>query len=226
MGQIVGCFTNGSPIYKDDLTHKSVFINCDFRHSDLSELDLKSMNFFQCEFTGASFRESKFTDVKFRSCVLDDIDAYSTHFIGVTFSRISMQRSLLTKAKFLITHWSSVDISGSKIFDLDMQETDSGSCILGFQKDVIGQPKQLLDRYFTVDADTPMAALLGKGAVKRITNSVIEEHISKSKKIYKRLFRFLSRILGLRTVNSYDGEYMRNSEWEWLQKDLDKIRKT
>ena len=40
MVQIVGYFSNGSPVFKDDLTQKSVFINCDFRHSDLSELDL------------------------------------------------------------------------------------------------------------------------------------------------------------------------------------------
>ena len=135
-----------------------------------------------------------------------------------------MKSSLLTKAKFLITHWSAVEISGSKIFDLDMQITeDSDLCILGFQKDVIGQPKQLSDGYFTVDANTPMAAR-GRGIVKRITNSVIEERISKSKKMYKRLFRFLSRILGLRTVNSYDDSEW--DEWEWLQKKLDKIRKT
>ena len=221
MAQIVGYFSNGSPIYKDDLTQQSVFGNCDFRHSRLSELDLKSISFFQCDFTSASFRESKFTDVVFNACILDSIDAYSTQFSGTSFNSVSMKWSLLTKATFLVKDWSGVDLSYSKIFDMDMQETkDSGSCILGYQHEVIGQPIRLIDGYFTVDQDTPLAARLGRGTIKRISNSVIEEKFSKSKQIPKSLVWFLRKTLGLGTFN----QYMEN-ENEWIQKKLDKSRK-
>ena len=222
MTQIVGYFSNGNPIYKDDLTKQSVFINCDFRHSRLQELDLKSISFFQCDFTSASLRESKFTDVVFNACVLDSIDAYSTQFIDVDLNSVSMKRSLLTKSTFLVKNWSGVDLSHSKIFDMDMQETkDSVVCILGYQHEVVGQPIRLLDGYFTVDMQTPMAELLGRGSIKRISNSVIEERILKSKKIPNSLFYFWRNIRGLGTFD----DYLNNSQYGWLQKKLDKIRK-
>lgn len=222
MSQIVGYFSNGNPIYKDDLTKQSVFINCDFRHSRLSELDLKSISFFQCDFTSASFRESKFTDIDFDTCVLEHIDAYSTEFIGVSFSAVSMKHSLLTKAKFLVKNWFGVDLSYSKIFDLDMQEAKaSGSCILGYQHEVFGQPIRLIDGYFTVDVQTPMAELLGGGTIKRISNSRIEERFSKSKKIPKSMLYFWKKIWGLGTFE----EDLLRMNYEWVQKKLDKIRK-
>lgn len=221
MSQIVGYFSNGNPIYKDDLTQQSVFVNCDFRHSRLSELDLESISFFQCDFTSASLRESKFTDVVFNACILDSIDAYSTRFIGVDFICVSMKRSLLTKAKFLVKNWFGVDLSYSKIFDLDMQEAKaSGSCNLGYQHEVLGQPIRLIDGYFTVDVQTPMAELLGGGTIKRISNSVIEERFSKSKKIPKSLFYFWRKIWGLGT---FEEDLLR--DYEWVQKKLDKSRK-
>ena len=227
MAQIVGYFSNGNPIYKDDLSKQSVYINCDFRHSRLSELDLKSISFFQCDFTSASLRESKFTDVVFKACVLDDIDAYSTEFIDVDLNSVSMKGSLLTKSTFLVKNWSSVDLSHSKIFDMDMQETkDSGVCILGYQYKVLGQPIRLLDGWFTVVMDTPDAiseAKLFNRHVNRITNSNIEEYLSESKKKSKLPFRLLKRTLGIgKEVND---EYYQNSFHEWTQKKLDKIRK-
>ena len=230
MTQIVGYFSNGNPIYKDDLTKQSVYINCDFRHSRLSELDLKSISFFQCDFTSASLRESKFTDVVFNACVLDNIDAYSTQFIDVELNSVSMKSSLLTKSTFLVKKWSDVDLSYSKIFDMDMQETkDSGSCILGYQYKVLGQPIRLLDGWFTVAMDTPDAiaeAKLFNRHVNRITNSRIEEELSKSKKISESPFRFLKRILVLGIgQEAWNDEYLKNFNYGWLQKRLDKIRK-
>lgn len=221
MSQIVGYFSNGNPIYKNDLTQQSVFVNCDFRHSRLSELDLESISFFQCDFTNASFRESKFTDVVFNACILDYIDAYSTDFIGVDIIYVSMKSSLLTKAKFLVKNWYNVDLSYSKIFDMDMQEANaSGICSLGYQHEVQGQPIRLLDQYFTVDVQTPMTKLLGGGTIKRISNSVIEESFSKSKKIPKSLFFYLREIWGLGTFHEYMGD-----NYQWLQKKLNKSRK-
>jgi hypothetical protein len=217
MAQIVGYFSNGSPVFKDDLTSKSVFINCDFRYSDLSELDLKSIIFFQCDFTSACFRESKFTDVEFSLCVLDSIDAYMTQFIRVVFGFVSMKSSLLTKSTFLLESWIQVDISGSKIFDMDMQETkDAGSCILDYHSEVVGEPARLLDGYFTVNSDTAWAKRLGGGVVNRITNSQIEEAISKS----KTLLGFFSRALGFGRVDYFNDDY-----YQGLQKKLDEIRK-
>lgn len=222
MSQIIGYFSDGNPIYKDLLTKQSVFINCDFRHSHLSELDLKSISFFQCDFTSACFRESKITDIVFNTCVLDYIDAYSTQFIGVDFISVSMKGSLLTKSKFLVKNWYFVDLSYSKVFDMDMQETtDSENCILGYQHEVMGEPLRLLDGYFTVDMDSSKAAIMGNGIIKRITNSVIEKRISESKKIPKSLAWFLRKILGLKTFD----EDLKNHHGGSIQKELDKIRK-
>jgi uncharacterized protein YjbI with pentapeptide repeats len=217
MAQIVGYFSNGNPIYMDDFTQKSVFINCDFRHSKLSGLDLNYISFFQCDFTRSSLRESKFNDVVFSSCVLDEVDAFSAHFIGCVFGSVSMQHSLLTKAKFIIKDWQNVDISGSKIFDMEIQETkDSGICIMGYQSDVVGEPKVLLNGYFTVDSDTAWARGFGID-VKRITNRDIESLRSKT------LTR-LRRILGIKTRYG-DDVSLKNIHYEFLQINLDKIRK-
>jgi len=218
MAQLVGYFSNGNPIYMDDFTQKSVFINCDFRHSNLSRIELNSISFFQCDFTGASLRESKFSDVIFSSCVLDDIDGFSTHFISAIFRRVSMRSSLLTKAKFILKDWLNVEISQSKIFDMDMQVTqDYEICILGYQSDVVGEPKQFLDGYFTVFSDNAW----GRGGlslnVKRITNSVIESRRFKT-------LTWLRRTLGLRTGRGDDGSLI-NIHYKWLQNELDKIRK-
>jgi len=141
-----------------------------------------------------------------------------TEFIRADFDNVSMQYSLLTKATFLLEHWNDVDISMSKIYDMDMQETkDSGLCILGYQPWVWGEPTRLLDGYFTVNMSTVSPKKFIGTNLKRISNSSIEENISKS----NTLIGFFSRALGFGSVDYYDKDY-----YQWLHKELDKFRKS
>ncbi len=122
-------------VFSENHVKRMSFVDCVFDHSDLSNMRFEKttfqrVRFVSCRMTGVSFGDAALTNAELTSCNLDYASFEGTRldrslvsqcrmresiWSGVTFSRMSFEKTDLTQAQWHRTPMKGIDLRGCEI---------------------------------------------------------------------------------------------------------------